>query len=53
MAKKRILSLALALLLVVSVPLTVAAQEYDLVNGDITATADDSGQYVSQGGRAE
>lgn len=50
MAKKRILSLALALLLVASVPLTVVAQEYDLVNGDITVTADDSGQYVSQGG---
>ena len=50
MAKKRILSLALALLLVVSVPLTVVAQGYDLVNGDITVTADDSGQYVSQGG---
>ena len=50
MAKKRILSLALALLLVASVPLAVVAQEYDLVNGDITVTADDSGQYVSQGG---
>ena len=49
MATKRLLSLALALLLAISLPLSVAAQEYDLVNGDITVSADDSGQYVSQG----
>lgn len=49
MATKRLLSLALALLLTMSLPLSVAAQEYDLGNGDITVSADDSGQYVSQG----
>lgn len=49
MATKRLLSLALALLLAISLPLSVAAQEYDLVNGDITVSANDSGQYVSQG----
>lgn len=49
MATKRLLSLALALLLAISLPMSVAAQEYDLVNGDITVSADDSGQYVSQG----
>lgn len=49
MATKRLLSLALALLLAISLPLSVAAQEYDLVNGDITVSADDFGQYVSQG----
>lgn len=49
MATKRLLSLALALLLAVSLPLSVAAQEYDLAKGDITVSADDSGQYVSQG----
>lgn len=49
MATKRLLSLALALLLAISLPLSVAAQEYDLAQGDITVSADDSGQYVSQG----
>lgn len=49
MATKRLLSLALALLLAIFLPLSVAAQEYDLAQGDITVSADDSGQYVSQG----
>lgn len=49
MATKRLLSLALALLLAISLPLSVAAQEYDLAQGDITVSANDSGQYVSQG----
>lgn len=49
MATRRLLSLALALLLAISLPLSVAAQEYDLAQGDITVSADDSGQYVSQG----
>ncbi len=49
MKTKRILSAALALLLVASLPVTAFAQEYDIVNGDITVSAEADGkQYVTQ-----
>ena len=48
MTKKRMISLAMALLLVMAIPLAVVAQEYDLSAGSITVRTDDSGQYVSQ-----
>ena len=47
---KRIVSAALALLLTAGIPMAALAEEYDLTNGNITVSADNSGQYVSQGG---
>lgn len=47
---KRIVSAALALLLSAGLPMAALAEEYDLANGNITVSADDSGQYVSQEG---
>lgn len=47
---KRIVSAALALLLTAGIPMAAMAEEYDLANGNITVSADDSGQYVSQEG---
>lgn len=47
---KRIVSAALALLLSAGLPMAALAEEYDLANGNITVSADDSGQYVSQVG---
>lgn len=47
---KRIVSAALALLLSAGLPMAALAEEYDLANGNITVSADDSGQYVSQKG---
>ena len=47
---KRIVSAALALLLTAGIPMAALAEEYDLANGNITVSADDSGQYVSQVG---
>ena len=47
---KRIVSAALALLLSAGIPMAALAEEYDLANGNITVSADDSGQYVSQVG---
>lgn len=47
---KRIVSAALALLLTAGIPMTALAEEYDLANGNITVSADNSGQYVSQEG---
>lgn len=47
---KRIVSAALALLLTAGIPMAALAEEYDLANGNITVSADNSGQYVSQGG---
>lgn len=47
---KRIVSAALALLLTAGIPMAALAEEYDLANGNITVSADDSGQYVSQEG---
>ena len=45
---KRIVSAALALLLTAGIPMAALAEEYDLANGNIIVSADDSGQYVSQ-----
>lgn len=47
---KRIVSAALALLLTAGIPMAALAEEYDLANGNITVSADNSGQYVSQMG---
>ncbi len=47
---KRIVSAALALLLAAGLPMAALAEEYDLANGNITVSANDSGQYVSQEG---
>lgn len=47
---KRIVSAALALLLTAGIPMAALAEEYDLANGNITVSADNSGQYVSQEG---
>ena len=47
---KRIVSAALALLLTAGLPMAALAEEYDLANGNITVSADDSGQFVSQEG---
>ena len=47
---KRIVSAALALLLTAGIPMAALAEEYDLANGNITVSADDSGQFVSQEG---
>ena len=47
---KRIVSAALALLLTAGIPMAALAEEYDLANGNITVSANDSGQYVSQVG---
>lgn len=47
---KRIVSAALALLLTAGMPMAALAEEYDLANGNITVSADNSGQYVSQEG---
>ena len=47
---KRIVSAALALLLTAGMPMAALAEEYDLANGNITVSADNSGQYVSQQG---
>lgn len=47
---KRIVSAALALLLTAGIPMAALAEEYDLANGNITVSADNSGQYVSQVG---
>ena len=52
MKKKRILSAALALLLMASLPVTAFAAEWYLEDGSITVSADNSGQTVSQGGSA-
>ena len=50
MKKKRILSALLALLLMASLPVTAFAADWYLEDGDITVSADNSGQTVSQGG---
>lgn len=47
---KRIVSAALALLLSAGIPMAALAEEYDLANGNIIVSANDSGQYVSQEG---
>lgn len=45
---KKLLALAMALVLTLTVPLAALAEEYDLVNGSITVEAKEDGQYVSQ-----
>lgn len=46
---KKLLALAMALVLTLTVPLAALAEEYDLVNGSITVEARDDGkQYVTQ-----
>ena len=47
---KRIVSAALALLLSAGIPMAALAEEYDLANGNIIVSANDSGQYISQEG---
>lgn len=46
--KKRIISLAIALLLVCGMPVSAFAEEYDLATGSITVTANEGGQSVTQ-----
>ena len=52
MKLKRFLSSVLALVLIVSLPVSAFAAEWYLEDGDITVSADGSGQTVSQGGTA-
>ena len=52
MKLKQFLSGILALLFVVSLPVSALAAEWDIGNGDITVNAGSSGQTVSQGGGA-
>ena len=49
MKKKRILSAALVLLLVASLPVTAFADTYDLANGSVEVSATENGQSVTQG----
>ena len=48
--KRRLFALALALLLAVSLPVSALAATWYLEDGDITVSATENGQYVSQGG---
>ena len=50
MKTKRILSALMALLLMVSLPVTALAEEYNIDEGSITVSADSTGQYVTQVG---
>ena len=45
---QRTVSILVTLLMLLLLPVQAFAQEYDLSLGDITVTADSSGQYVSQ-----
>ena len=45
---KKLLALAMALVLILTVPLAALAEVYDLAQGSITVEAKESGQYVSQ-----
>ena len=49
---KRLISAAIALLLVASLPVTAFAADWYLEDGDITVSADSSGQTVTQGSAA-
>ena len=49
MKMKRLVSSALALILLVSLPVSALAADWYLEDGDITVSADSSGQTVSQG----
>lgn len=48
--KRRLFALALALLLAVSLPVSALAATWYLEDGNITVSATENGQYVSQGG---
>ena len=48
--KRRLFALALALLLAVSLPDSALAETWYLEDGNITVSATENGQYVSQGG---
>ena len=50
MKMKRLVSSALALILLVSLPVSALAADWYLEDGNITVSADSSGQTVSQGG---
>ena len=52
MKLKQFLSGILALLFVLSLPVSALAQEWDIKNGDITVNAGSGGQTVTQGGGA-
>lgn len=52
MKLKRFLSSVIALVLMASLPMSVFAADWYLEDGDITVSADGSGQTVSQGGSA-
>lgn len=45
---KKLLALAMALVLILTVPLAALAEVYDLAQGSITVEATENGQYVSQ-----
>lgn len=47
--KKRIISLAIALLLVCGMPVSAFAAEYDLAQGSVTVNATETGQTVTHG----
>jgi hypothetical protein len=47
---KRILSAAMALLLMATLPVTAFAQEYNIDEGSISVSSDSTGQYVTQVG---
>ena len=47
---KRILSAAMALLLMATLPVTAFAQEYNIDEGSISVSSDSTGQYVTQDG---
>ena len=49
MKPRRILSCTMALLLIISLPVTILAEPWYLEKGDITVNAGESGQTVSQG----
>ena len=51
--KRRLFALALALLLAVSLPVSALARDWYIDNGDITISATESGQTVSQGDTTE
>ena len=46
----KVLSILLAVLLMISAPLSAFAADYDIGDGDITVRAEDSRQTVEQGG---
>ena len=50
MKGKKVLSAFIALVLIAGMPVAAFAAEWDIGKGDITITADGSGQNVSQGG---